>query len=71
MAKKKAAAKKGKACGEPVIVASKVKAYVKSKGMMSSKDFLGCLSGVVCEAIDKAVVRAQGNKRSTLQPRDL
>lgn len=71
MAKKKAKAKKEKGAREPVVVASKVKAYVRSKGKMSSKEFLGALNAVVCDAIDKAVWRAGENKRSTLQPRDL
>jgi len=71
MAKKKAKTKKTKAPKEPLIVASKVKNYVKSQGMMSSKDFLAALNVALCEVIDKAVARAQGNKRSTLQPRDL
>ena len=43
MAKKKAAAKKAKApkkasAKEMLVVTSKVKAYIKSKGMMSSSD---------------------------------
>ena len=73
MAKKKAKTKKAKAKApkEPLIVASKVKNYVKASGMMSSKEFLAALNGAVCEVIDKAVTRAQENKRSTVQPRDL
>ena len=67
MAKK---AKKG-SCGEPVIVASKVKAYVKGKDMMSSKDFLCQLNCAILELIDKAAARAKENKRSTVQPRDV
>lgn len=67
--KKKAAAK---ACPqEPVIVASKVKAFVKANGMMSSKEFLCALSDAVCDVIKKACTRAQENKRSTVQPRDI
>ena len=72
MAKKKAKkAKKAKAPQEPLIVASKVKAYVKSRGMMSSKEFLAAVNEALCQLIDRAVWRAQENKRSTLQPRDL
>ncbi len=67
MAKKKA--KKGDS--EPLTVASKVKAFVRGNGMMSSKDFLVALNGAVAEIISKAVTRARENKRSTLQPRDL
>ena len=71
MAKKKAKAKKGKVPKEPLIVASKVKAFVKANGMMSSKEFLGAVNSELCDCIKKAVWRAQQNKRSTLQPRDL
>ena len=72
MAKKKKAAKKAaKAPKEPLIVASKVKAYIKSAGMMSSKEFLAAANEALCEILDKAIRRAQENKRSTLQPRDL
>lgn len=73
MAKKKAAPKKKKAKApkEPLIVASKVKAYVKAQGMMSSKDFLAELNVALCGCIDKAVTRAAENKRSTVQPRDI
>ena len=70
MAKKKAK-KKTKAPQEPLIVASKVKSYVKASGMMSSREFLEGLNGSIREVIDKAVKRAQENKRSTVQPRDL
>ncbi len=70
MAKKKAK-KKGKVPKEPLIVASKVKAYVKAKGKMSSKEFLVAVNDCLCSCIDDAVRRAEGNKRSTLQPRDL
>ncbi len=38
MAKKKAAAKSAKKEKEMLVVASKVKAYVKSKGMMTSSE---------------------------------
>ena len=73
MAKKKAKAKakKGKATKEPLIVASKVKNYVRAAGMMSSREFLEALNGALCGVIDKAVMRAQENKRSTVQPRDI
>ncbi|MHC4315957.1 MAG: hypothetical protein ACYSW3_26235 [Planctomycetota bacterium] len=42
---------------ESLIVASKVKAYIKSKKMMTSSD--------------RAIARTQANRRSTVKPQDL
>ncbi|HOK95040.1 MAG TPA: hypothetical protein PK052_10860 [Anaerohalosphaeraceae bacterium] len=67
-AKKPAAKKSGK---EVLIVASKVKAYVKSKGMMSSSESIGALNDCVYAILDAAVKRTQANRRSTLKPQDL
>lgn len=74
MAKK--AAKKAKAAKpaskkEMLVVASKIKAYVKSKGMMSSSESLGALNDVVYGILDQAIARTQGNRRSTVKPQDL
>ena len=71
MAKKKAKKKKKTAAREVLVVGSKVKAYVKSKGAMSSGELVGGLSDALYDIIDKAIARAQGNKRSTVQPKDL
>lgn len=85
MAKKKTAAKKtvkkatkkadtkkkAACCGEPLIVASKVKAYIKSKGMMTSSDSLQALSCKVYTMLDAAIERTQSNRRSTVKPQDL
>jgi hypothetical protein len=74
-AAKKAKASKPAAKGgskkEMLVVASKVKAYVKSKGMMSSSDSLGALNDVVYGILDKAICRTQDNRRSTVKPQDL
>lgn len=67
-AKKPAAKKSGK---EVLIVASKVKAYVKSKGMMSSSESIGALNDCVYAILDAAIKRTQANRRSTLKPQDL
>jgi hypothetical protein len=56
---------------ESLIVASKVKAYVKSKRMMTSSDALGALSDKVYNILDAAVVRTKANRRSTVKPQDL
>ena len=68
VAKKKAAPKKTK---EVLVVASKVKAYVKSKGMMTSSDAIGALNEVVYAALDSAITRTEANRRSTVKPQDL
>lgn len=56
---------------ESLIVASKVKAYIKSKGMMTSSDALGALSDKVYGILDAAIARTQANRRSTVKPQDL
>jgi cytochrome c biogenesis factor len=67
MAKKKAK-KKSK---EVLVVASKVKAYVKSKKMMTSADAIGGLSDKVYAMLDDAIARTKANRRSTVKPQDL
>ena len=66
MAKKKAAAKK-----DVLVVASKVKAYVKSKGKMTSSDAIGALSDKVYAILNDAIKRTTANRRSTVKPQDL
>ena len=56
---------------ESLIVASKVKAYIKSKGMMTSSDALGAISEAVYGMLDCAVARTKANRRSTVKPQDL
>ncbi len=56
---------------ESLIVASKVKAYVKSKKMMTSADALGALSSKVYAILDCGCERTKANRRSTLKPQDL
>jgi hypothetical protein len=69
MAKKKAAAK-GKS-RDSLVVASKIKAYVKAKKMMTSSDALGAISDKLYCLLDVACDRTRANKRSTLKPQDL
>jgi len=68
MAEKKAkkASKK-----EVLVVASKIKAYVKSKKMMTSSDAVAGLSDKVYALLDDAIARTKANKRSTVKPQDL
>jgi hypothetical protein len=72
MAKKKTAkkttAKKEK---EVLVVASKVKAYVKSQEMMTSSDAIAALNEKVYALLDDAIERTKANRRSTLKPQDL
>ena len=67
-AKKPAAKKSGK---EVLVVASKVKAFVKSKGMMSSSDSIAALNDKVYCILENAICRTQANRRSTVKPQDL
>lgn len=78
MAKKKAAKKAPaakKATREVLVVASKVKEYIKSQGgkdkLLVAGDFAANLSDAVHILIDNAIKRAQANKRSTVQPKDI
>jgi histone H3/H4 len=73
---KKSAKKSTQKSGRDVLVVnSKVKEYIKSKGTSSkilvAGDFSVSLSEAVYALIDKAIVRAQENKRSTVQPKDI
>ena len=73
MAKTKAAGKKAAKVGkgEVLVVASKVKAYIKGKGMMTSSDAIGALSDKVYAMLDAALTRTKANRRSTVKPQDL
>lgn len=63
MAKKKAK--------EMLVVGSKVKAYIKSKGMKTAGDALEGLNEKVYCLLDAAVARTKANKRSTVRPADM
>ncbi|MFH0945362.1 MAG: hypothetical protein V2A76_09215 [Planctomycetota bacterium] len=69
MAAKKKASKKGKR--DVLVVGSKVKDYVRSKGLMASGDLLEAISEKVHAMIDCAADRTTSNKRSTMRPNDL
>ena len=71
MAKKAAKKTVKKSGNEPLVVASKVKAFIKSQKMMTSSDALGALSDKVYCILKCAVTRAQANRRSTIKPQDL
>jgi hypothetical protein len=56
---------------ESLVVASKVKAHVKSKKMMTSSDALCVISDKVYCMLDAAMERAKANRRTTIKPQDL
>jgi len=56
---------------ESLIVASKVKAYIKSKKMMTSSDALGAISDKVYSMLDDAIARTKANRRTTVKTQDL
>ncbi len=56
---------------DSLIVGSKVKAYIKSKKMMTSADALVTISDAVYAILDEAIVRTKANRRSTVKPQDI
>ena len=56
---------------ESLIVASKVKAYIKGKKMMSSSEALEALSDKIYGILDAAAARTKANRRSTVKAQDL
>ncbi len=56
---------------DSLIVGSKVKAYIKSKKMMTSADALVKINDAVYAILDDAIVRTKANRRSTVKPQDI
>ena len=56
---------------DSLVVASKVKAYIKSKKMMTSSDALEAISDQVYCVLDAAIARTKANRRSTVKAQDL
>jgi histone H3/H4 len=56
---------------EMLIVGSKVKNYIKDKGLMSSSEVLDAVNDAVYCLLDKAACRADANGRKTVQARDV
>ena len=70
--KEKRMAKKAKKKDRDVlVVASKIREYVKSNDCNTSGEFISELSNTVYDLIDKAINRAQGNNRKTIQAKDV
>ena len=60
-----------KAQKEALVIASKVKAYVKGKGLRTAGDAVAALSDKVYVVLDEAIKRTKANKRATVKPQDL
>ncbi len=56
---------------DTLVVVSKVKDYVKSKGMMTSAEAVPALSDKVYALIDEAIKRTKENGRQTIKSQDL
>lgn len=56
---------------ETLVVVSKIKEYVKTKGCQTSETAVDALSDAVRELLDKAVERAKDNGRQTVKDRDI
>jgi hypothetical protein len=56
---------------EVLIVASKVRAYIKGKKMMTASETIGAISDRVYCMLDKAAERTKANRRSTIKAQDL
>ncbi len=56
---------------ELLVVASKVKDYIKGKGFQTSATALDALSVKVKALLDEATARAKDNGRSTVKDRDI
>ncbi len=53
-----------------LLVQSKVRAYIKKKGLNTGGDALGALDKAFQGTLDNAIGRAKGNDRKTLMARD-
>jgi histone H3/H4 len=56
---------------ESFVIGSKIKAFVKGKGLMCSGELPDAVSAKVRELLEAAAERATANKRSTVRPHDL
>lgn len=54
-----------------LVVGSKVKDFVKGKGLNSSGDLVAALSAKVAGLLEDAAMRTQKNGRKTMRPEDL
>lgn len=57
--------------GEILVVASKVRMYLKGKDAKMSSDLIAALNKKVMLLLDEAAARTRANKRSTVKPQDV
>ncbi len=67
MAKKKSSKKSR----DVLVVASKVKGYIKAKNMNTSADAIGALSEQLYDILDAATARTKANGRKTVKAQDV
>jgi len=67
--KKKTARKKASAV-PPLVVGSKVKEYIKSRGCKNSSEVIEAANAAVAEMLERACERAAANKRATVRAQD-
>lgn len=53
-----------------VVVASKVRGYLKDKGVKMSGELPEAINKKILQLLDSAAERARANKRSTVKPQD-
>jgi hypothetical protein len=56
---------------DPLVVVSKMKGYIRGKGMMSSSDAVAAVSEHVYNLLDAAIACAKANRCSTIRPQGL
>jgi len=56
---------------DSLIVASKIKAYIRSQKMMTASESLEAINGKVYCLLDSAIARTKANRRSTVKAQDL
>ncbi len=56
---------------ESLVIGSKIKAFIKEKGLMCSGELPDAVSDAVRLVLEKACERTKENKRSTVRPCDI
>ena len=69
--KAKGKARRSKKSRDSLVVASKVKGYIKKKGYICAGDLVAALNDTVHGLLDAATARTDANRRSTVRPQDL
>lgn len=57
--------------GDVLVVASKVRNFLKEKNVKMSGELVGALNAKVKAVLEEAAKRAQTNKRATVKPQDI